>query len=291
MANAPLLTPGPGGLGDLPELLTPAPEKQALLIVPSGATPNSVTNGGAVLLDNSAADGAGMVIFSSHAAGGTGRLLVVRNTNSAFDQNLVYIEPRNASFGLAITRPSGVTRGDVGNPPPASNALSVTVNEPSNNDDTLELDSAVGISGFELARGTIKVTHNRPTHGVSNDDQSASALSIGLQGSGTRAKAIHVDTHATLTAGARLLDIRTRGFNGSGTVPDQRLVLIDKAAGAGQANLLLFGASEPATGAGGVSLPNAATPPAAVANQGTLYVSAGVLRYRGPTTDVAIVGP
>jgi hypothetical protein len=51
---------------------------------------------------------------------------------------------------------------------------------------------------------------------------------------------------------------------------------------------MLFGATEPATGQGGVSIPNAAVAPAAVANQGTLYVSAGALRYRGPTTDTVI---
>lgn len=285
MASVLSLEPGPSGRADLPALIAPPPAYQALLITPTGATPNSVSTGGAINLNNSAADGAGLVIFSSHAGSATGRLLVVRNTDPAFDQNLVYIEPRNASFGLAITRPAGVVRGDVGTPPPSSNALSVTVNEPSNNTDLLELDSAVGFSGFELARGTVKITHNRPTNGASNDDQSASAISIVLQGSGTRAKVLHADTHATLTADMRMLDIRTRGAAGGGTVANQRLVLIDKASGAGAANLLLFGATEPATGQGGVSLPNAAVAPAAVANQGTLYVTAGALRYRGPTTD------
>jgi hypothetical protein len=278
-----------GALGEYLEKgglnLVPASGVAAMQITPTGATPASTSTGGAVNINNSGADGAALVIFSSHAAGATGRLLVIRNSNSAFDQNLVYIEPVNASFGLAITRPAGVVRGDVGNPPPASNALSVTVNEPSNNTDLLELDSALGVSGFELARGTVKITHNRPTNGASNDDASASAISIVLQGSGTRAKALHCDTHATLTADARLVDIRTRGAAGGGTVANQRLVLIDKATGAGGANLLLFGATEPATGQGGVSLPNAAVAPAAVANQGTLYVSAGSLRWRGPSTD------
>jgi hypothetical protein len=290
MASTLSLEPGPSGRADLPAVLAPPPAYQALLLTPSGATPASVSTGGAINIDNSAADGAAVVIFSSHAASATGRLMVIRNTNAAFDQNLMYIEGRNASLGLALTRPAAVSRGDVGNPPPSSNLLSVNVLEPSNNTDTLELDSAVGVSGFELSRGTVKITHNRPTNGASNDDASASAISIVLQGSGTKAKAIHVDTHATLTVGARILDIRTRGTAGGGTVPNQRLVLIDKGTNAGNANLLLFGAAEPTNGAGGVSIPNAALAPDAVANQGTLYVTAGTLRYRGPSND-SLVAP
>jgi hypothetical protein len=291
MASTLSLEPGPSGRADLPALVAPPPGYAALTITPTGATNPSDTSGGAVRIDASAADGVALEVFTSHAGSATGRLISINQTNAAFNRNVMIIQATNASLGLALTRPA-VSRGDVGNPPPSSNLLSVNVLEPTNNDDTNVLDSAVGIGGFELNRGTVKITHNRPTNGAANVDSSASAISIVVDGSGTTAKAIHADTHASMGTGARLLDIRTRGAApATGVVADQRLVLIDKGSGAGNGNLLLFGASEPATGAGGVSIPNAGTAPAAVPNQGTLYVLAGVLRYRGPTTDVAIVGP
>jgi hypothetical protein len=71
-----------------------------------------------------------------------------------------------------------------------------------------ELDTTFGIRGVEQGRGTIKVTHLRPPSGA--NDANASALSIRLNGAGTAAQGIFLDSEDGPTTGP-LINLRQDG--------------------------------------------------------------------------------
>lgn len=161
----------------------------SLKVVPTGVTSASTSTGGAVNLDNSANTGAGLVVFSSQAAP-SGRLIVGRYSSSTASQTAIYGE--NAGTGHAVH----------GNQTAASpNASGSAGNFTSSNSGA----SCVQVSGVETGRGSIKVTHT-----AAGGDANASGLSIDLQGAGTAAKGIFVDSVANGTTGT-LLDLRNNG--------------------------------------------------------------------------------
>lgn len=161
---------------------------EQLQIRPSTDRPNSTSTGGAVNLDNSNSQGAGLVIFSSHAAP-TGRLLVVRASNAAFSQTAAYFE--NAGTGHAVHANCTATNSAT------ASALNITSTNVAN--------SAVFVSGVETGRGTIKVTHTG-----TGTDGNAAGLSINLAGVGTAAQGIFVDADGGGTTGD-LMDLRNNG--------------------------------------------------------------------------------
>lgn len=273
--------PGLGGRGlnagslTIPASISSPPASQLLILTPTGATPASASTGGALAIRNTAADGVGLEVYSNHGSGATGRLVVFNSDNTAFDQNTLRVSHAGSVHGITIAR-TGFAAGQ--GLTPASELIDVTGGNFGTDADVM--DTTLGISGYELTRGTIKVTHNQPTGGASNNDQNASAISINLQGATTKAQGIFIDTASGYSTGGKLLNIRVNSVD--------RLVLVHKGAAVGAASLLLFGASEDSTGQGVVAIPNAAVAPSAVANQGMLYVTAGSLHWRGPTTDTAI---
>lgn len=136
--------------------------------------------------------------------------------------------------------------------------------------------SALQVSGIDSGTGTVKITHRKP--GVS--DANAAALSIDLQdgaGNGdTAAKGIFITATEGATTGD-LIDIRNNGV--------QDLVV----KGTGRVGIGIVIGSTPRAqldiaGLGTVFLQNGSAP-AAPTGGGILYVAAGALRWRGPSTD------
>ena len=140
-------------------------------------------------VDNSDATGAGVVIFSSQGATASGRLLVVRATNAAFPQQLVRIENAGTGHAVSISHTANDSTAE---------ALDIVSTNP--------LDTTVGVSGMEEGRGTIKVTHNKPT----NSDANASVLSLRANGAGTACQGIFFDSENGATTG-HLLNFRQNG--------------------------------------------------------------------------------
>lgn len=180
----------------------------ALQITQKGDTAASTSTGGAINLDNSLNQGAGLVIFSSHAAP-TGRLLVARANSATFSQTVAYFE--NAGTGHAVhanqTNVNSAT----------ASALNITSSNVAN--------SAVFVSGVETSRGTVKITHTG-----TGTDASAACLSLDIAGSGTAAQGIFVDATGGGTTGD-LVDLRNAGNqlfklgSESGTLARPRMTL------------------------------------------------------------------
>lgn len=160
----------------------------ALQIIQQGNAPASTSSGGAVNVDNSLSTGAGLVVFSSQAAP-SGRLIVGRTTSATFNQTVAYFE--QAGTGHALHANNLATNNSTGS---ALNVTSTNVGA-----------SAVQIGGVETGRGTVKITHTS-----AGGDANASGISIDLQGAGTAAQGIHIDSVANGTTGA-LLDMRNNG--------------------------------------------------------------------------------
>jgi hypothetical protein len=146
-----------------------------------------------LLLDNTGNRGPGMSIYSANREGGNGRLLALTAADPAFDGAALHVDYEGS--GHAVTIEHGEGRGS-----DAALALSVVSGNPH--------DTSVGIRGRQLGRGTLKVTHERP-RGVAGNDASAAAVSVRLEGAGTAAKGIFVDS-APATSG-RLADLRNGG--------------------------------------------------------------------------------
>jgi hypothetical protein len=147
-----------------------------------------------ILLDNTGNPGPGMSIFSANRQGGNGRLLALTAADPAFDGAALHVAYEGS--GHAVT----IDHGE-GRPGAASaQALSVVSRNPA--------DTTAGVRGRQVGRGTLKVTHEKP-RGARGNDAAAAAVSVKLEGAGTAAKGIFVDS-APATSG-RLADVRNGG--------------------------------------------------------------------------------
>ena len=158
-----------------------------LALRPATTFSTSTSTGGVVNIDNSASTGAGQVIYSNAGADAAGRLLNVRADNTRFPAAAVHVDYSGAGNAVEIVN-SGT-----GSPSVALNVVSSNPN-----------DTTLGISGQELGRGTVKVTHTG-----TGDDANASALSLRLNGTGTAAQGIFLD--ATSGTTGKLLNLRNAG--------------------------------------------------------------------------------
>lgn len=79
----------------------------AIKVTPTGSVSASVSVGGAFNMNNTANDGAGMVIFTNHGSGATGRLTSFDCNAAAFDQNCVNIQSGGAASTLNISGANG----------------------------------------------------------------------------------------------------------------------------------------------------------------------------------------
>lgn len=159
-----------------------------LRITPTANASVSSSVGGALNITNTASNGAGLVVYSANADP-SGHLIVARANNATFDQSAIYSEYVGTSHAVSINHQgTGLN----------SSALNIASNNVSH--------SALGVSGVETARGTIKVSHS----GTAGADASAAALSIDLMGAGTACQGIFVTSTTGGTTGP-LLHLRNGG--------------------------------------------------------------------------------
>lgn len=167
-------------------------DEHSLELTPTGNAGDLSSNGGAIYLNNTGNVGAGITVYSDLGATANGNLLNIKVDNVAFDQAAIYVHYDGVSNAVEITH-----NGDDA----SANALSVTSNNIQ--------DSAVGFIGNESGKGTLKITHVKP--GVA--DSSASGLSIDLQGTGTAAQGVYVDSTATGGTTGNLLRLRNQSVD------------------------------------------------------------------------------
>lgn len=151
------------------------------------------SSGGALYLNNTQNIGSAIGIYSNAGADALGNMINVKVDNPLYDNAAFYMSYDGNSNAVEIVNNGSGT---------ASNALSVTgfnIN-----------DSTVGFIGYELARGTVKITHNRPPGGT---DSSASGLSIDLRGSGTLAQGVYVDSTEVGGTLGNLLRLRNESID------------------------------------------------------------------------------
>jgi len=160
----------------------------AIAITQTGTTSSSSSVGGAINLNNTDNPGAGVIIYSAHAAP-TGRLFSVRANNATFSQPCIYGETTGTSFCAKFSH-TGTTA--------TANCVLV--------ESTNTQDSSLGVTGYEAGRGTIKVTHNKPA--VS--DANASCISLDIAGAGTAAKGLFIDSSGVTTG--LLVDVRNNNL-------------------------------------------------------------------------------
>lgn len=158
-----------------------------LRITPTGNASASTSVGGALNVTNTSSTGAGAVIYSAQAAP-AGHLLVVRADNAAFNQNGVFAQYVGTGHNVNISHAG-------------TGASSSALNVGSTNAD----HSAVGVSGVETAKGTVKITHTG-----TGSDASASAISIDLAGTGTASQGIFITGTGGGTTG-NLIEARNGG--------------------------------------------------------------------------------
>lgn len=158
-----------------------------LFIDPNGVTSASTSVGGAILLENTGNTGAGFIIYSN-AGAASGRLMNIRADNALFDQAAFHVDYDGTANAVEIVHNGSDASGQ------ALNVVS-----------TNTLDSTMGVNGTELTKGTIKVVHTG-----TGTDSSASGISIDLQGTGTAAQGIYVDSTASGGTTGKLLRLRNQ---------------------------------------------------------------------------------
>jgi hypothetical protein len=183
------------------EIVPPAGDA-ALKLVPSGDVAQSVSVGGAMNLDNTASRGAGVVLYSNHGVDALGRLLVVNQANAANPQHAVRIENAGTAHTVSIFHNPAGGAGDA-----TAEAVDIVSTNPR--------DTTLGVQGREEGRGTVKITHVKPT----GPDAGAAALSIALEGAETACQGIFIGNGTGDVTTGNLLNIRN---GGPGT---ERLVL------------------------------------------------------------------
>jgi hypothetical protein len=174
----------------------------ALRLMPSGAVPPSASVGGAMNLDNSGSTGAGAVLYSNRGADAVGRLLVVNQDNPANPQHALRVENSGTAHTVSVFHDPAAGAGD-----PTAEAVDVVSTNP--------LDTTVGVRGREEGKGTVKITHEKPT----GADGNASAISIALLGPGTACQGIFIGNDAGNQTTGPLLHVRNGGPG------DERLTL------------------------------------------------------------------
>lgn len=172
------------------------PSTGQVRVTPSANASNSTSVGGALNVTNTASTGAGLVVYSAHAAP-DGHLLVARADNAAFDRSAIYAEHTGNTHAVTVNHKG-------------TGASSLALNAASTNPD----DSAVGISGVETGKGTLKITHTG-----TGADANAAGISVNLAGAGTAAQGVYVDATEGGTTG-HLLRLRNNNADKFVVSPD-----------------------------------------------------------------------
>lgn len=143
------------------------PSTAQLRITPTANASASSSVGGALNITNTSSTGAGLVVYSTQAAP-SGHLIVARANNATFNQNAIYTEYIGTTHAVTINHQGTGA---------ASSAFNVA--------STNTAHSAVGISGVETGKGTLKITHTG-----TGTDGNAAGLSLDIAGTGTAAQGI-----------------------------------------------------------------------------------------------------
>lgn len=161
-------------------------EDNLIELFPNGNSGYLSSSGGALYINNSNNPGSGIGIYSNAGDEALGNMINVKVDNELYGQAAFYMNYDGTSNAVEI-----VANTDDA----SSNALSITNNN--------KLDSALGVIGYESSKGTIKVSHRK-----SGDDSNASGISVDLQGDGTAAQGIYVDSTAIGGTTGKLLRLR-----------------------------------------------------------------------------------
>ena len=235
-----------------------SPGTPTLSVVPQGVTSDSTSGGGALLLNNGTNTGAGLVVYSNAGASATGRLVNIRADNAAFTQPALHVDYDGVGPGVEILH------NGTGSDANALNVLSTNQN-----------DTAVGIHGSEISKGTVKIVHNYP----GSADPNASALSLRANGAGTQAQGIFFDAEDGGTTG-NLMKFRNAG--------DDKFIMHNNGSLYTKSSIQVGSTVQDVGGGLGViGIKNAATVPYLEPTGGViLYAEGGVLKYRDPAGSV-----
>jgi hypothetical protein len=242
---------------------TGSPATPTLSLAPQGVTSGSPTGGGTLLVNQGTNPGSGLNVYSTAGSGALGRLVNITASNAAFDQPVMHIDYAGTSNAVEI---SSTGTGTTGN---ALNVVSTDHN-----------DSAVGINGQEISRGTLKIVHNYP----GQSDANASALSLRANGAGTAAQGIFFDAENGGTTG-NLMKFRNNGVDKFIMGPNGSLYT---------AQNIQIGStvSDSGSGVGVIGFTQASTVPTTnpAAGGAILYADQGILKWRDPGGIVYAVG-
>ncbi|VHI75955.1 phage associated hyaluronidase [Streptococcus pyogenes] len=172
----------------------------------SGIKPSSSV-GGAINIDMSKSEGAGVVVYSNNDTS-DGPLMSLRTGKETFNKSALFVDysGKTNAVNIAMRQPST---------PNFSSALNITSGN--------ENGSAMQIRGIERALGTLKITHENPSANAKYDENAA-ALSIdivgkrGASGNGTAAQGIFINSSAGTTG--KMLRIRNKNVDKFYVGPD-----------------------------------------------------------------------
>ena len=160
-------------------------EGNVLALTPKGNTGHLSSVGGALYINNTENIGSALGIFSDAGEEALGNMINIKVNNPEFQNAAFYMDSFGTSNAVEIRNNTDDR---------SSNALSIT--------NFNKLDSALGIKGYEVDRGTIKVTNIK-----AGANANASGISVDLVGDGgTAAQGIYVDSTSGTTG--KLLRLR-----------------------------------------------------------------------------------
>lgn len=164
---------------------------EQLIISQDGNVSNSTSVGGAILLDNTDNNGAGLIIYSNIGTPANGRLLNIRADNNGYDQAVVHIDNDGTANALEVVQSGQDSTAQ------AFNVVSTNYQ-----------DSAFTVTSNATGKGVAKIVHDG-----NSLTPNASGISIDLQGNGTAAQGLYVDSTATSGTTGDLLRLRNRSID------------------------------------------------------------------------------
>lgn len=239
------------------------PATPTLTLAPSGVTSGSPSTGGTLFINQGTNPGSAFNTFTNAGSGALGRLMNVAVLNPLFDQAAFHVDYAGTANALEVISTSVDS---------SSNAVNVT--------STNANDSAVGIHGQEITKGTVKIVHDYP--GVS--DANASALSLRANGAGTAAQGIYFDAENGGTTG-NLMRFRQNGVDQFIMSPNGSLLT----KGSVQVGSTI---ADTGGGQGVIGLKAAAAVPTTNPAAGgvIIYAENGELKWRDPSGTVHTAG-
>lgn len=176
---------GSGSTPTLDQVLTKGNTSSKRIILSSDSVVDygsSQSTGGWLLIDNTNNAGAGLVLYTNNGSSATAPLAVLTSDNTAFDQHSLLVNHEGSTHAVTINNNNTSVIG------------SVTLNLTSAN----IADSTAFIEGSQSNRGTLKLTHKKPT-GVADADASALSILLENDGASTAARGIFIDTESGAT--------------------------------------------------------------------------------------------